>query len=82
MRNLHIYYSIIIGNNKLKDVARLYKISTTRVRQIVLKEAQLRAPILYSELQSGLPCIIGSSTGPMLLTHLREFADQFAYGEI
>jgi len=83
MRNLMIFFAAVIEEKPLSDIAREYKISPSRVKQIVLVEAKKRAPKLYKDLSSARfnYCRVkDNGQGPSMF-ELKKFKDQFVYGD-
>ena len=81
-RNLHIFYSAMVGK-KIVSIANEYKLSPTRIKQIVLREAKRRAPKLYDELSRvrfGGCMTLDIGQGPVM-EELLLFKDQFLYGD-
>lgn len=83
-RNQHIFFAAIEGKKKSADLARCYKLSPPRIKQIVLKEAKRRAPKLYYELIAIRYYYCDKSNishGPSIF-ELRKFKDIFLFGDI
>lgn len=72
MRNTLIY-AAAIGGEKPADLARKYKISPTRIAQIIHRQAKRNAPKLYKELSLGC--------GKPRLEDFRQNADRFLHGD-
>jgi len=84
MRNLFIYYAVIQDGRTYASLAKEHGISKSRVREIVMKIAKERAPILFNELKTlhALWCLGDSVFGYPRIFELRKFSDQFINGDI
>lgn len=82
-RNILIFYAAISGRRRICDLARQYRITPPRVKQIILNEAKKRAPKLYGDLTAVRydHCYYDSSHGPTMF-ELTKFQDQFLWGDI
>lgn len=81
-RNILIYYAAVTGRKRLCDLARQYRLTPARVKQIVLNEAKKRAPKLFYELSAMRYYYCGGSTQGPAIFELVKFQDQFLWGDV
>ena len=81
-RNLHIFHAALAGK-KIISIANEYKLTSPRIKQIILREAKRRAPKLYDELSAVRfnSCRLGDNGQGPLMAELVMFKNQFLYGD-